>query len=1111
MALAFLPAFFASFLPLLLVHFQLDKLGSLADWTRSLPRAPILHYLPPSSLEENATRISGFFSEGPFLDTVGDTNHTVAPSLGTIHPFFEAVAAIVSCLHFKLTSPPLSFTLSEMPLFWVTTTVLIGLPILVTLSEYVLSTLHNWWLVTCLSLDPYDPALRVSRSLTRSPSLLPSPSSAVEAGSLSVPGAFPEELAVHLSESRDGTLASSNPTCESLGSLHLRSLSYIVGKNELEPEECDLGKRSSPEDAPAVTVTAETEATHCKTLQSTEHSVPTQIEAHEPSRQDSAVSDAEVADTEPLGCESASLPLGLSGHLANLTTESAPSLVVLSPTESSTLRPDDDHSDVPTNPARTSMSRSRRAQSVVVCRTGLVGHQVNLTASGIEYVASQLQASPAASTSMAAGERRRLQGVARDAVAVFSDNRRAPYSSPAVQRERAETTPVPPRIPLNLIDGRENRPLTSGAQVMRPLLEVGRSRGGTGAVVTPLVALERNPTRRQVSDHTHDEASSAANGSAPPAEVFQETSLVRYTPTHTAPLTYAEVAAKPVIRNVSGQPSPTCNASSANSARRIPSTSTPKQALVSTEECNSVCKSSTSRPSNLIIPAPRKDATPAARSSESSGRQMSKGMADSSENWRIRRLAGDQQLNAEFAPSPTPTRPSSNRPNERGSLMSATGRAQLRDLAALAQTRSDIVPAPRPTVGQASQGRVGKGGAVALREDHYQRMLSPSERVSSSTSEPLLFMLGVDNSRVRKPSPLASVVSSPGDIFSSDTPLPRPASPALSEVALQHSPTSAGSGLCHGMPQSISGDLVLYPRASDRCDADLQTRPPVAATSASLLGSVATSTPSCLATIQDAVLPRSSPGAPAETHSGDPLESNVGGASVVSKSPGSPLSASSSHESVHSPATELEATATAAALVSSTHWQGWQVAVWHPKPSNNSSTKGSRPLVVATRDSGSKECRQPLSVITANLSEEEWPRLRHSTAPAAPVGSFDSTRKRAKAHKVQTVDAQSSALTSTSKNGAPRPGVAPQQPGRRGPWESESGPSADIPMANRGHQTAPHVQPKHRHPATVKWRPRSTSANASLTSGGSGSATAARERTITGSRFDVLDSDVILT
>ncbi|KAI0664015.1 hypothetical protein C8Q70DRAFT_930098 [Cubamyces menziesii] len=595
---------------------------------------------------------------------------------------------------------------------------------------------------------------------------------------------------------------------------------------------------------------------------------------------------------------------------------------------------------------------------------------------------------------MAAGERRRLQGVARDAVAVFSDNRRAPYSSPAVQRERAETTPVPPRIPLNLIDGRENRPLTSGAQVMRPLLEVGRSRGGTGAVVTPLVALERNPTRRQVSDHTHDEASSAANGSAPPAEVFQETSLVRYTPTHTAPLTYAEVAAKPVIRNVSGQPSPTCNASSANSARRIPSTSTPKQALVSTEECNSVCKSSTSRPSNLIIPAPRKDATPAARSSESSGRQMSKGMADSSENWRIRRLAGDQQLNAEFAPSPTPTRPSSNRPNERGSLMSATGRAQLRDLAALAQTRSDIVPAPRPTVGQASQGRVGKGGAVALREDHYQRMLSPSERVSSSTSEPLLFMLGVNNSRV---------LSSPGDIFSSDTPLPRPASPALSEVALQHSPTSAGS------------------------------------------------------------------------------------------------------------ATELEATATAAALVSSTHWQGWQVAVWHPKPSNNSSTKGSRPLVVATRDSGSKECRQPLSVITANLSEEEWPRLRHSTAPAAPVGSFDSTRKRAKAHKVQTVDAQSSALTSTSKNGAPRPGVAPQQPGRRGPWESESGPSADIPMANRGHQTAPHVQPKHRHPATVKWRPRSTSANASLTSGGSGSATAARERTITGSRFDVLDSDVILT
>ncbi|KAI0326060.1 hypothetical protein GY45DRAFT_1364113 [Cubamyces sp. BRFM 1775] len=674
---------------------------------------------------------------------------------------------------------------------------------------------------------------------------------------------------------------------------------------------------------------------------------------------------------------------------------------------------------------------------------------------------------PAESTSMVRAER--LGSVTRDAVALFSES----------------------RISQNLIDGRENQPLTSGVQVMRPLLEVGRSRCGTGTVATPLVALERCTTHHQVLDHTHNEPLSVASGWGG-GSVYSQT--VRPSPAQVFHGT-------PVL----GQ-TPPAGASPTNSAS------------TSTEGRKRVSKSFASYLSTLIIPVPHEHAVPAAQSSDILKRQASQSPADVSENWRVRRVAEDPALNAEFAPSPTPIRPPFGRSKQQqGSLFSVTGRAQLRDLAASAQTRSDIVHEASPTARKASQGCADEDDVIVLlRGEHHQDMLSPSQRVASSASGPPRYMLGVNSSRVRKPSPLASVVSTPGDIFSCDSRSPPSASSTLMEVALQQSTASAGSGLSSGMSQSISGDLVLYPRSGPRRDIDQQTDRLVTPPSACPVVSVATSSSSCLATVQDVVVPRSSSSALVEACSGNPLASSVGEASVVSKSPGSTPPASSSHDSVQSPETKAETTATTSTLAFRTHQ--WQVTVWRPKSSPSSSSTVPRSLLVVSRTSDGVQRPQPLAVIATNLPESAWPRLRQSTAPAAPSGSFDSVRKRAKADKrdkerrrVQAVlEAKPSSLAITTNRAAPRSAVAFRPPGRYDPWDFEHRPSADLQMANRGHQAVPHTLSKHRRPVTAERRLRATSAYASLTNWGSGSAAGARERTITGGRFDVLDSDVIL-
>ncbi|KAH9889350.1 hypothetical protein C8Q73DRAFT_793557 [Cubamyces lactineus] len=1138
MVIAFLRAFLASFLPLLLVKLHLDG-PSLTDWTRSLPRPHILHHLPPGPSEKNATTITGSLSEDLFsLDTIGDADHTIA-YLNTIHPVFEAVATIVSQLRSKLTSPPLSFTLSDMPLFWVSVTILISLPILVSVFEYLLSSLCNWWRTPCPSPVSHYPALAISRTLRLSSSSSPlfSAKAALQAPKASAESAttlaaISDDPVAHLLESWDGGHITSDSIRESAGSSHMRSLSDIVEQSE--PEERDARNRNSSGDDTATMVALKSEAPRCETLPGAEHSVTTQVGPSELSNHDLVAPETEATDPAPLACERAS-PSELSERLVSPTTQITvqnPSLVTLSPTETSTPGQDAPSGGIPAHPVRTPIPRSRRVPSVVVSRTGLVGHQVNLTASGIDYVASQLPAGPAASVSMAREDRRRLQSVARDAVAVFSENRGAPPSRHLVRRERAETTPTPSRIALNLIDGRENPPLTSGSQVMRPLLEVGRSRSGTGTVVTPLVALERSTTLRQGSGHTHDKSSSVANGTArgsmfsktaratPPTQVFHAMSSVQPASRSAVPLTYAAITAKPAtspfppLHNVLERTSSAGAVSPSNSARGNSITSTPDQALITTDGRKRVPKAFTSYLSTLIVPVPHEDVVPAAkRRRETLNRQASNNMADSSKNWRIRRLAGDQQLNAEFALSPTPTRPSCSHLNKRGSLFSATARAQLRDLAALAQTRSDIVPEPSPTARQAPQGRAGEDHSVVLlRGEHRQNTPSPSQRMGSPV--PTRIMFGANTSRVRQPSPLGSVVSTPGDIFSSNALLPRPASSARTELALQQPTASSGSGLCSGMPQSISGDLVLCPRSGVRSDVDSQTGRPKTPAPACLVGSVATSS-SCLTTIRDAVVPGSSSSAPTEAFSGDPQASSVGEPSAVSKSPGSTPSASLSHDCVYPLETKSKATATAATLTSRTHQ--WQLTVWHPKPS--SSTAAPRALLVVSRVSDGKQHPGPLSVISTNLPEDAWPRLRQSTAPAAPVESFDSVRKRVKAHKrdkeqrhAQAVEAKSSAPPSTGKDAALRPDVAFQPSGRYASREPESGPSADILTTNRGHQTAPYVHLKRRRPATAERRLRATSANVSTASWSSGSAAAAsaRKRTTTGSRFDVLDSDVLL-
>ncbi|EIW54333.1 uncharacterized protein TRAVEDRAFT_52041 [Trametes versicolor FP-101664 SS1] len=158
------------------------------------------------------------------------------------------------------------------------------------------------------------------------------------------------------------------------------------------------------------------------------------------------------------------------------------------------------------------------------------------------------------------------------------------------------------------------------------------------------------------------------------------------------------------------------------------------------------------------------------------------------------------------------------------------------------------------------------------------------------------------------------------------------------------------------------------------------------------------------------------------------------------------------------------------------------------------------------------------------------PRFRRSTAPASPSAfAFDARtiaafwelgdtvkrlrgkpRKAAAKYKAdsQPLDWENDTLA-ILEGGEDEEKAEPDafvQPLRRryDPWQFEEKPSADLEVANRGHQAIPHGLGKHRRAATAAARMRRQTAQGFV------GESFMRKRGFTGGRFDVLEADVLL-
>ncbi|OJT06534.1 hypothetical protein TRAPUB_2611 [Trametes pubescens] len=192
----------------------------------------------------------------------------------------------------------------------------------------------------------------------------------------------------------------------------------------------------------------------------------------------------------------------------------------------------------------------------------------------------------------------------------------------------------------------------------------------------------------------------------------------------------------------------------------------------------------------------------------------------------------------------------------------------------------------------------------------------------------------------------------------------------------------------------------------------------------------------------------------------------------------------------------------------------------------------SRPLSARTRVAPAVRRRSRLLILPPGPPEEsdfvDQPRLRRSTAPASP-SAFDACtiaafgelgdtvkrlrgkpRKASAKHKAGSRSPDwenaTSPIATREENEEETVPAAFVQPLRRryDPWEFEEKPSADLEVANRGHQAIPHGLGKHRRAATAAARMRTQTAQGFV------GESLARKRGFTGGRFDVLEADVLL-
>ncbi|KAI0350598.1 hypothetical protein OH77DRAFT_1058251 [Trametes cingulata] len=719
-----LRAFLASFLPLLPIFLHAGKLD---DWNHSLSSTFIPRYLPfsgPNSISNHTYNLAQELDYAISAESLG----TRATRPGTTHPLFEALAAISHRLFSGLSIGTLWELLLEILLFLILLAVWKPLrpashgthPDRRRSRQVSGQAAHD-------SGNPsrYLPSFAVAipddcprRLLNQEPTLLSScPSLSGVVPVESPPTQVVHQLLRSWYEDFDATEVTSTPG----GSPRPRSLS-------------DIAEQSEPEDSDAESGTAS--SYYSTSSDFLRHMTPSTIRDWLPkSLREPATSPTSIAkllsgrvfsdETVVEKSESPTLQGAASPVREEETRGLSPSLVLSSSADHSiavSVTPTSSASSLtgclPSATPRAPGSRSRRASSVLVCRAGMPGQQVILTSEGIEYAALQLQES-ASTIATSREERRRLDRVVSDAAAVFSEDRGTPRPWSAVRREREclpfDATPI--KAPLNIIDGQAHRPLASCIQSRRQLHEVGRSRSGTGSHPTPMVFLERN---KRVEPDT----SSAPVTPLPPIQLVSgitatatpgaagETLGVRDVFTRTGrTLSYAEAAAKPAVqqaarpRQLSEQPHTAILSGPKRRALTGGSPMSPftprRPSLVDLRAYASLTPTPRSRHATSLTPN-----ASAGRLSQATlhrqGRTKSWRTRHTSEsaNWRgARTLPANDELNVECARPPPPLPAAfvsgvAQHGPRLGSLLSATGQAQLGALLQLASQRKDIVPPP---------------------------------------------------------------------------------------------------------------------------------------------------------------------------------------------------------------------------------------------------------------------------------------------------------------------------------------------------------------------------------------------------------------------------------
>ncbi|KAI8978333.1 hypothetical protein BD414DRAFT_580142 [Trametes punicea] len=566
---------------------------------------------------------------------------------------------------------------------------------------------------------------------------------------------------------------------------------------------------------------------------------------------------------------------------------------------------------------------------------------------------------------------------------------------------------------------------------------------------------------------------------------------------------------------------------------------------------------------SLITPVPPRTPT---RSQNTSRKASASRTPADSDNWRIRRLDRDRELNDEFAPTPTPSLPRPPRPSAktsgsmRGSMLSVATRTKLWEMAQGAHgTKNVISPAIRP------------------REDHPAAKEGPP-MASAVHVSPLKLTVTAAPEHPLDRSAL-TVVGKPSvaDVFSAtetstcvapledkDCPCHKGEMNLQSEESRDRLWRISGEAEATETAGPLTRGSMLPSSTSARTDAD-NTSDVLAGRV--LCSDVLRSLPGDVATAQDdnfgcsGVLSGSYCGELSEPHAvrsrasatlvddhrtvADIQWDEQPTAPLVSTA--DPLTKSFADDVL--PVVEIsDISPSVSVSVSSS---GQQVLLANLGQLSTGLSTGSvecplLPDVVASAPIHADSPRlvkeyiseAPLSSLrlvkeTEGLSRifisgphrpvhSVSPHLRQSTAPLSRQVTYEGrwieeTLGRYEEHpasrqiKAASSSTHSRSLSVSSGSECNGPYAAMPPFNRYDPWAFERPTDADIGVANRGHQAAPPELPKHLHLATALRRKRTQSAShAFVGAAWEENGGAWRGRTLTRGRFDALESDVIL-